>query len=245
MKNKAIRMFTATLAAVLCMAAFSVNAYAGGVDPDPQPLPEETEEPTTGGIEMEPEDVPVTPKGNAALVDDFFGDKQLITVTTKAGNYFYILIDRANEDKETAVHFLNQVDDADLQALLEDGETEPEHCTCTTKCEAGAVNTNCPVCKNNRNTCTGPEPEAPKPEEAKSQEEKPSGMGGLVVFFVVLLLGGSTALYFLKFKKEKADTTGNDDLTEYDFGEDEDDEDEAPEPDEDMTSEDGNKEDEV
>ena len=115
MKNKAIRMFTATLAAVLCMAAVSVTAYAGGVDPHPQPLPEETEKPTTGGIEMEPEDVPVTPKGNAALVDDFFGDKQLITVTTKAGNYFYILIDRANEDKETAVHFLNQVDDADLK----------------------------------------------------------------------------------------------------------------------------------
>ena len=78
MKNKAIRMFTATLAAVLCMAAVSVTAYAGGVDPHPQPLPEETEKPTTGGIEMEPEDVPVTPKGNAALVDDFFGDKQLI-----------------------------------------------------------------------------------------------------------------------------------------------------------------------
>ena len=112
MKNKLIRRFTVTLAAVLCMAAFSVTAYAGGADPDPEPLPEtteaplpeETEEPTTGGIEMEPKDVPVTPKGNAALVDDFFGDKQLITVTTKAGNYFYILIDRANEDKETAVH---------------------------------------------------------------------------------------------------------------------------------------------
>ena len=29
-----------------------------------------------------------------ALVDDFGGNKQLITVTTKAGNYFYILIDR-------------------------------------------------------------------------------------------------------------------------------------------------------
>ena len=108
------------------MAAFTVTAYARGADPDPVPLPEtteapaevpeETEEPTTGG--MEPEGVPVTPQGNAALVDDFFGDKQLITVTTKAGNYFYILIDRANEDKETSVHFLNQVDDADLQALV-------------------------------------------------------------------------------------------------------------------------------
>ncbi len=57
---------------------------------------------------------PSRPKGNATLVDDFYGDKQLITVTTKAGNYFYILIDRANEDKETSVHFLNQVDDADF-----------------------------------------------------------------------------------------------------------------------------------
>lgn len=124
MKNKIIRTFTVTLAAVLCLTAFSTTAFAGGTDPNPEPLPETTEapqeeEPTTGG--MEPKGVPVTPEGNATLVDDFYGDKQLITVTTKAGNYFYILIDRANEDKETAVHFLNQVDDADLQALLEDG----------------------------------------------------------------------------------------------------------------------------
>ena len=40
MKNKLIRRFAVTLAAVLCMAAFSVTAYAGGVDPDPEPLPE-------------------------------------------------------------------------------------------------------------------------------------------------------------------------------------------------------------
>ena len=94
-------------------------AFASGTDPAPEPLPEIIEEePTTGG--MEPEGVPITPKGNATLVDDFYGDKQLITVTTKAGNYFYILIDRANEDKETSVHFLNQVDDADLLALLDE-----------------------------------------------------------------------------------------------------------------------------
>lgn len=238
-KSKLFRTLTLAVAAALCMATTTVTAYAGGADPDPVPLPEtteapaevpeETEEPTTGG--MEPESVPVTPQGNATLVDDFFGDKQLITVTTKAGNYFYILIDRANEDKETAVHFLNQVDDADLQALLKDGETKPEHCTCTTKCEAGAVNTNCPVCKNNMNDCTGPEPEEHKPEEAKPQEEKPNGIGGLVVFLAVVLAGGGAALYFFKFRKPKADIKGGDDLDEYDFGEDEDDEEEAPEPD--------------
>ena len=239
MKNKLIRRFTVTLAAVLCMAAFSVTAYAGGADPDPEPLPESTEaplpeetgEPTTGGIEMEPEGVPVTPEGNAALVDDFYGDKQLITVTTKAGNYFYILIDRANEDKETSVHFLNQVDDADLQALLEDGEQEPQVCTCTAKCEAGAVNTACPVCKNNLTACAGPEPEPADEEEPAAPEKESGGMGGLVVFLVVALAGGGVALYFFKLRKPKADVKGGDDLDEYDFGEDEDDEEEAPEPD--------------
>ena len=247
-RNRVFRLLASLTVVVLCMTAFSVTAFAGGGDGDYYPgkpaetTPEPTEEPATGG--MEPEGQSLTPEGNATLVDDYYGDKQLITVTTKAGNYFYILIDRANEDKETAVHFLNQVDDADLQALLEDGKKEPEVCTCTAKCQAGAVNTACPVCKNNLTACNGPEPK-PQPEEEKPQEEKPSGMGGLVVFFVVVLLGGGAALYFLKFKKEKADTTGNDDLAEYDFGEDEDDEDEAPEPDEDMTSEDGNKEDEV
>ena len=197
MKNKIIRTFTVTLAAVLCLTAFSTTAFAGGTDPDPEPLPETTEapqeeEPTTGG--MEPEGVPVTPEGNATLVDDFYGDKQLITVTTKAGNYFYILIDRANEDKETAVHFLNQVDDADLQALLEDGKAAPETCTCTTKCAAGAVNTNCPVCKTNMTECTGPEPEPQEPEETEPPQEdeaKSTGMGGLVVFLVVALMAAA------------------------------------------------------
>ena len=94
-KSKLFRTLTLAVAAALCMATMTVTAYAGGADPDPVPLPEtteapaevpeETEEPTTGG--MEPEGVPVTPQGNATLVDDFFGDKQLITVTTKGGAF--------------------------------------------------------------------------------------------------------------------------------------------------------------
>ena len=110
----------------------------------------------------------------------------------------------------------------------------PETCTCTTKCAAGAVNTNCPVCKTNMTECTGPEPEPQEPEETEQPQEdeaKSTGMGGLVVFLVVALIGGGAALYFFKFKKPKADTKGGDELDEYDFGEDEDEpapEDEEP-----------------
>ena len=73
------RRFAAGLLAILlCLCCFSMPAFASGSDPAPEPLPEILdEEPTTGG--MEPEGVPITPKGNATLVDDFYGDKQLIT----------------------------------------------------------------------------------------------------------------------------------------------------------------------
>ena len=227
MKNKKIfKTLTALCAALVLMMGLSVTAFAQGTEE----LPAEDATNDSNVVVEETEESPaLTPEGNAALVDDFGGNKQLITVTTKAGNYFYILIDRANEDKETAVHFLNQVDDADLQALLEDGKAAPETCTCTTKCAAGAVNTNCPVCKTNMTECTGPEPEPQEPEETEKPQEdeaKGSGMGGLVVFLVVALIGGGAALYFFKFKKPKADTKGGDELDEYDFGEDEDDEDE-------------------
>ena len=46
--------------------------------------------------------------GNATLVDDFGGNKQLITVTTKNGNYFYILIDRDDEGEDTYSNFISR-----------------------------------------------------------------------------------------------------------------------------------------
>ena len=164
--------------------------------------------------------MPITPKGNATLVDDFYGDKQLITVITKAGNYYYILIDRANEDKETSVHFLNQVDDADLLALLDEEPQDTEFCICTVKCEAGNVNENCSLCEKSLRNCTAPE--AVKTDTETPQEKPKSNMGSLMILLVLALAGGGAALYYFKFRKPKADTTGHDDLDEYDFGEDED-----------------------
>lgn len=44
----------------------------------------------------------------------------------------------------------------------------------------------------------------------------------VVLPIAAAILGGGAALYYFKFRKPKADTTGHDDLDEYDFGEDED-----------------------
>lgn len=241
MKNKKIiRLFTAALAVVLCATAFAVPASAGGGDGEPYYTetaePEVTEEPqeeTTGG--MEPEGQPLTPEGNATLVDDFYSDKQLITVTTKAGNYFYILIDRANEDAETAVHFLNQVDEADLLALMEDGEAQeaPAVCTCTEKCQAGAVNTSCEVCAVNMAECAGAEPE-PEPEP-EPEAEKSGGMGALALVLALVVLGGGGAFAYIKFIRPKQASKVSADPDDYDFADEEEyiNEDE-PEPEEEM-----------
>lgn len=215
MKNKRIfKTLSALCAALVLMGGFSVTAFAQG--PEQPPAEDATND--TNVVE-ETEDSPaLTPEGNAALVDDFGGNKQLITVTTKAGNYFYILIDRANEDKETAVHFLNQVDEADLEALMEDGETAeetPAVCNCTEKCEAGAVNTKCEVCSTDMTGCTGKKPEPPK-EPTEPEKKEPAGLNPAVLLLVLAVMGGAAFAYF-KFIKGKANHKNNSNPDDYDY----------------------------
>ena len=162
----------------------------------------------------------LTPDGNLSLIDDIGSSaragKQFITLTTKTGNVFYLIIDRDDEGEET-VHFLNQVDEADLLALTEN-ETKAETpivCTCTKKCAAGDVDTACPVCASNMAECTGSEPE---PEETaqpeKPAEEKGGGPGMIVLVALLLTAGGGAAFYFLVLKpKQKTKVpSGLDDL---------------------------------
>ena len=215
MKNKLKKTITALCAALILMGGFSVPAYAQGAATEP---PAEDATNDSGVIVKEKEETPpLTPKGNATLVDDYGGNKQLITVTTKSGNYFYILIDRAAEGEQT-VHFLNQVDEADLMALTETGEAtkKPEVCNCTEKCEAGKVNVSCPVCKDNMTACSGKEAE-PETEEPPEQPKEKGNTGGLVLFLVVALLGGGGAFYYFKFMKPKQNVKGDTDLEDFDF----------------------------
>lgn len=88
-RNRVFRLLASLTVVVLCMTAFSVTAFAGGGDGDyytgepAETTPEPTEEPATGG--MEPEGQPLTPEGNATLVDDYYGDKQLISKEYRIG----------------------------------------------------------------------------------------------------------------------------------------------------------------
>ena len=151
----------------------------------------------------------LTPDGNLSLIDDIgsptASGKQFITVETKNGNVFYLIIDRDDEGEET-VHFLNQVDEADLMALTEDGEKAetPIVCTCTEKCQAGAVNTACPVCVKNLSECVGTEQKAAEPTEPENPEpEKKSNTGAILAVLLILAAGGGAAVYFLVLKPKQ------------------------------------------
>ena len=163
----------------------------------------------------------LTPDGNLSLIDDIGSStrsgKQFITVETRNGNVFYLIIDRDDEGEET-VHFLNQVDEADLLTLMGDdapaAET-PAVCNCKEKCAAGAVNTNCPVCKNNLSECSGKEA-VTEPEPEPEQPEKKSS-GGLLVIVLLLALAGGGAFAYVKFIKPKQGVKVSADPDDYDF----------------------------
>ena len=231
--------------------------YKSAAEPETTPKPVQTTPsvtakpvtsttPTTPTAPKEPDEEPssgtaLTPEGNMSLSDDINSassdEKQFITVTTKNGNYFYLIIDRA-EDGENTVHFLNQVDEADLLALMEDGTVTPAVCSCADKCKAGAVNTSCELCAVDMTECVGkeppPEPDpdpVADPEPDPEPETKPDNKNGLMVVVLVVALAGGGAAYFLKFKKKKPDTKGSANLDDYDYGDED-------EPEDDMEDED-------
>ena len=117
------------VSAALCVGmAAPAFAFEGEAAPVEQPvLPEVVEEDvvtvtdeTSGAL---------TPEGNLTLVDDYHTDysdgsgQQFITLVSKSGNTFYLVIDRNAKGQQT-VHFMNLVDEADLLALMEEEDAD-------------------------------------------------------------------------------------------------------------------------
>ena len=236
---KRFRVMAAALCAVVLLCGFSVPAYAyadGGEGADygdptmteETPAPEPTIEPGEGFSE----------EGNLVTRDllyDEHTNKQFITVQTSGGNTFYIVIDYDKpvdeEGEQYETYFLNVVDEADLLAAAEAAGVEQAVCSCSEKCAAGAVNTDCAVCSVNISKCVGIEPEPTETEEPAPEETEPEtggNAGMLLAVLAVALVGGGAAFYF-KVLRPKQQQAGE---PEDDYGE-EDYEDDGPPWDED------------
>ena len=113
-------LVSAALCAGMAAPAF---AFEGDTTPVEQPvLPEVVEDVVTVTDEASGA---LTPEGNLTLVDDYhtnYSDgsgQQFITLVSKSGATFYLVIDRNAKGQQT-VHFMNLVDEADLLALMEE-----------------------------------------------------------------------------------------------------------------------------
>ena len=145
----------------------------------------------------------LTPTGNAQLLDDVTDNEnlQFITVTARDGNVFYFVIDHGAESEN--VYFLNVVDEADLNALIEKEETE---------------------------VLEEPAPETEKPDELVPIEdvepEEPEGNNtGLIIILIIAVAAGIGGYYY-KVILPKKKLKEADDIEDFDFGDEDDDLDE-------------------
>ena len=194
---------------------------ASGINNGSSNSQEETE--TTSSIP----DGAFTPEGTGTVLDEAAGegdDKQFYTITTEAGNVFYLIIDGKRDDNN--VYFLNGVTEDDLMALAEKSEgsvstiPDAEVCTCTEKCEAGEVDTVCPVCKNDRKGCTGKEKPAETEEAAQTEQpKKDNGSAGTIIFLIVALLAAGGVGYYVKIVRPKQQAEDDEDSLDDGYGE--------------------------
>ena len=116
--NKKIRKLAVMFAMmVMILSSGTVTAYAYVDETEEEPvIMEETPEET--------ENTPFSVAGNGQLLDDITDDetKQFLTVQTKNGNTFFMVIDRSRNSEN--VYMLSLVDENDLAEFLEE-EPEP------------------------------------------------------------------------------------------------------------------------
>ena len=156
------------------------------------------------------------PSGNGVLLEDVLDEnvnRQFLTIQSKNGNTFYIVIDKDNEGKGN-VYFMNLVDEYDLMAFADkfpdedkDGnKKKTETVTMDTEDETPTEAENENVVSEEEQTTTANNP------------VKAAGKNLLLPAIGVLALIGVAAFYFLKVKGSSAKNDKN-----YDYDEEDDD----------------------
>jgi hypothetical protein len=155
----------------------------------PTPTPVATPTPTPAPIEEAIPDNPkaFTPDGGGTVQDNATEEdgKEFFTVTTAAGNVYYLIIDRQRGTEN--VYFLSPVTEADLLGLAEGATT----------------------------TAPGlsqPEPQTPAPAEPTPEPEQPeppvksNGPGvGMIIFIVLAAAAIGAVGYYVKIVKPRKD----------------------------------------
>lgn len=157
--------------------------------------------------------------GNLSLLDDVGTDEakelEYMTVQTKSGAVFYLVIDRSADTEN--VYFLNQVDAADLMAIMDDAEKQ-EYESSLQEEETEVPETSVE--------------EKPVIEEEPAEEEKPAvqtnnlALFGVIGVIAVAVIGGYA---FMKKKAKKEGSDLEEDLEFYDDEEYENEDEQEPE----------------
>ena len=191
------------LSAALCAGmAAPAFAFDGEVAPVEQPvLPEVVEEDvvtitdeTSGAL---------TPEGNLTLVDDYhtnYSDgsgQQFITLVSKSGATFYLVIDRNAKGQQT-VHFMNLVDEADLLALME--EDAADAYTAEKEAAAQAEQDKLKAEEEAKKAAEEAEKAADAPKEKKVTKYAATFLGAIAL---IALAAGGGFYFFIQQKNKK------------------------------------------
>ena len=192
-------LVSAALCAGMAAPAF---AFEGEAAPVEQPiLPEVVENVVTVTDETSGA---LTPEGNLTLVDDYhtnYSDgsgQQFITLVSKSGNTFYLVIDRNAKGQQT-VHFMNLVDEADLLTLMEEEEADAY----TAEKEAAAQAEQDRMKAEEEAKKAAEEAAASGTEQPKENKVTKIASGFLGVVVLIALAAGGIFYAFTKQKQKK------------------------------------------
>ena len=229
------RLMVGFMAGVFLCGSISATCFAFATETESATVTTDAataEASTEAETRSEDDTRPLTPNGNLTLVDDIGSQvgqgRQFITLVTKSGNYFYLIIDR-NDKGEENVHFLNMVDEEDLFALMDEKQVADYKAAQNEKDDAEAATVATPSVSG------AVQDSAPDP---KVKEKKPVHPIALVGVVIALAAGVIGYLYLQSKKKQTAalrpdpdaDYVDEDDEETYEFPEDDEtDEEDGPE----------------